>query len=204
MTLCFMANLLSCKNGQTQGTASPRAEKKEDISVKTVKSIEKKSGRKISIQDYVLSQDNDMFFERIATIVVFGRTTNGKLFKGPVMWFRNFFNDKAGDGEKFNSFFKDILTKPQEEDAVKRIVGQEGVYQQDKVILLDSIKSIDFLIQKFLDRTGSQKRMKIKSNYLTSVNAKYSIAYLFYLKGYIMIEDDYEPGIFFIPLGQLY
>ncbi|GAA4186576.1 hypothetical protein GCM10022218_50150 [Sphingobacterium ginsenosidimutans] len=204
MALGFFLNLVSCKNGQTKGNANLESQKKENISVKAVKSIEKKYGKKISIQEYVLSQDNDMFFERIATIVVFGKTTNGKLFKGPVMWFRNFFNEKVDTGDKFNRFFYDILTKPQEEDSIKKIVGQEGIYQQDATILLDSAKSVDFLADKFLDRIGNQKKMIVKPNYSALVNAKYSIAYLFYLKGYLMIEDDYEPETFFIPFEQVY
>ncbi|ULT27948.1 hypothetical protein KUH03_15830 [Sphingobacterium sp. E70] len=56
--------------------------KKENISVKAVKSIEKKYGKKISIQEYVLSQDNDMFFERIATIVVFEKLQMESYLKG--------------------------------------------------------------------------------------------------------------------------
>lgn len=81
---------VSCKNGQNREHVIHTSENKENVGVKTVKNIEKTYGKKINVEDYVLSQDNDMFFERISTIIIFGETTNGKLFKRPVMWFKNY------------------------------------------------------------------------------------------------------------------
>jgi len=203
-TVSIVLLFISCRNGQKREHVIHKSENKEDVSVKTVKNIEKTYGKKINVEDYVLSQDNDMFFERISTIIVFGKTTNSKLFKGPVMWFKNYFNERATKKDNLNTGFREILTQPQEEYTIKEIVGEDGVFQPDQKVLLDSVKSLDYLVTKFLERKDKTERLVIKPIFLESTSIKNTIGYLFYLKGYVVIDDDYEPETFFVPIGQVY
>lgn len=196
-------SFFSCRNDRRKKDISHTLQKKGIVSVRTVENIEKNYGKKINVQEYVLSQNADIFFERVSTIIVFGQTTNGKLFKGPVMWFKNYFDEKIRTPD-FSSFFRNLLTKPQKEDDVKKILGDEGVYLPDQNIILYSDKSEDYLIAKFLEKDNNGNKMRIKPKFLRLMNAKYTIAYLFYQKGYILIEDDYEPAMFFLRLKQMY
>lgn len=103
-----------------------------------------------------------------------------------------------------NTSFRKILAQPQEEYTIKEIVGEDGVFQPDRKILLDSVKSLDYLITKFLERKDKTENLVIKPIFLESTPTKNTIGYLFYLKGYIVIDDDYGPETFFVPIGQVY
>jgi len=200
-TVIIVLLFIACRNGQKREHVIHKSQNKEDVGVKTVKNIERSYGKKINVEDYVLSQDNDMFFERISTIIVFGKTTSGKLFKGPVMWFKNYFKERDEKKSNLSTSFRAILTQPQKEYTIKKIVGEDGIFQPDQDILLDSVKSLNYLVTKFLEREDKTERLLIKPIFLKSTHIKNTIGYLFYLKGYVMIDDDYEPETFFVPIG---
>jgi hypothetical protein len=44
--------------------------------------------------------------------------------------------------------------------------------------------------------------LRLKDEFQSPLDTKYSIAYLFYLNGFSLDEDDYEPNSFFVPLNK--
>jgi hypothetical protein len=95
-----------------------------------------------------------------------------------------------------------ISTNPQDEAFIAEIVDKYGIFNQDPEVLKYVDKPISEAIERFTSRIPGSVILRLKDEFLSPLDTKYSIAYLFYLKGFSIDEDDYEPNSFFVPLNK--
>lgn len=200
----FFICLFSCNSERKKETNVNIPKKEIQIPLESVEEVEKRIGRKVNVQEYVLSQNSEEFFERVSTVPVFGRTKGGKMFKGPVMWFKNYYDENLSETGTFQDFLVDILTNPQEEALVNRIVNDFEIFNKSPEVFQNVDKSITYIIDLFTYKRENDENLYLKRKMVTPLGLKFSIAYLFYINGYVLIEDDYEPSSSFIPIDKLY
>ncbi|WP_343567606.1 hypothetical protein [Sphingobacterium sp.] len=162
--------------------------------------LKKNLHKPTSIKEFVLSQNSEEFYNRIDLLFVYGKTNNNTLFKGRIMWFRNYFREKMNTEVGFSQFLKDLLTNPQDEAFVAGIVDKYGIFNKDTEILKYIDRPLSDAIERFTFRKAGTNNLFLKSDFISPASTKYSIAYLFYLNGFLLEEDDYEPITFFVPL----
>jgi len=168
----------------------------------SIDTLKKKLNKSVSIKEFVLSQNSEDFYDRIDLLFIYGKTKNNKLFKGRIMWFRNYFKENMNTGVSFSQFLNDLLTNPQDEAFIAGIVDKYGIFNKDLEILKYKDKPLSDAIERFTFRKAGIDNLFLKSEFISPLSTKYSIAYLFYLKGFLLEEDDYEPITFFVPLNE--
>ncbi|WP_343565248.1 hypothetical protein [Sphingobacterium sp.] len=198
--ICLFVGLIlniSCQN---------KASDRNDIVLDNDKStsidtLTKKLNKSVGIKEFVLSQNSEVFYDRIDLHLIYGKTKNNRLFKGRIMWFRNYFKENMHTEMSFSQFLNDLLTNPQDEAFIAEIVDKNDIFNKDPEILKYKDKPLSDIIERFTFRKAGMDNLFLKSEFVSPLSAKYSIAYLFYLKGFLLVEDDYEPATFFIPLN---
>jgi len=170
----------------------------------SIDTLKKKLNKSVSIKEFVLSQNSEDFYDRIDLLFIYGKTKNNKLFKGRIMWFRNYFKENMNTGVSFSQFLNDLLTNPQDEAFIAGIVAKNGIFNKDLDILKYRNRPLSDAIERFTFRKSGMNNLFLKSEFTSPLSTKYSIAYLFYLKGFLIEEDDYEPITFFVPLKDIY
>ncbi|MCW2259669.1 MULTISPECIES: hypothetical protein [Sphingobacterium] len=77
LIILIFAFIFSCNSNGSKEVKVNNSNRDIEIRVESVKKIENRLGRKISIQEYILSQDNEDFYERVSTLPIFGRIKDG-------------------------------------------------------------------------------------------------------------------------------
>lgn len=155
-----------------------------------------------SIRRFVLSDSSEFFYDRNDILFVYGKTKGNRLFMGRLLWFRNYFKENMDTEISFTQFLNDLLTNPQDEAFIAEIVDKYGIFNQDPEVLKYVDQPISETIERFTSRIPGSVILRLKDEFQSPLDTKYSIAYLFYLNGFSLDEDDYEPNSFFVPLNK--
>jgi len=198
--LWILTFIFACTNESQREPNSFKLNK--EIPQKSQIEIGKKVSEKNIINEFILKDSKEVYFEKMSFISIFGKTIEGRIFTGKIMWFKSYFDENLSTKGSFYYFLEDILINPQEEKKIKKIVGEREVFDIDDEIAKDSILDFDTLIDKYIILKPDDDYLYLRKKFWISVNTKYSIAYLFYLKGYILMEYDYEPLILFLPVEK--
>ncbi|MGE8379447.1 MAG: hypothetical protein ACN6PN_13885 [Sphingobacterium sp.] len=198
--LIGLVSMTSCQN-EPSDRNDIALDNKKNTSLDTPKN---KLDKSASIKEFVLSQNNEDFCERIDLLSVYGKTKNNRLFKGHIMWFRNYYKENMTTEISFSQFLNDLLTNPQDEAFIAGIVAKNGIFNKDLDILKYRNRPLSDAIERFTFRKAGMNNLFLKSEFTSPLSTKYSIAYLFYLKGFLIEEDDYESITFFVPLKDIY
>jgi hypothetical protein len=121
---------------------------------------------------------------------------------GRLLWFRNYFKENMGTEISFSQFLNDLLTNPQDEAFIAEIVDKYRIFNQDLAVLKYVDQPISEAIERFMYHIRGSVILRLKGEFQSPLDTKYSIAYLFYLNGFSLDEDDYEPNSFFVPLNK--
>lgn len=204
LIILIFAFIFSCNSNGSKEVKVNNSNRDIEIRVESVKKIENRLGRKISIQEYILSQDNEDFYERVSTLPIFGRTKDGKMFTGLVMWFKHYYDENISSKGTFHDFLEDVMNNQQDIEVIEKVVTENYMFSKSPEVFQHVENPISKIISQFTYKKEPGDQFYIKKKFLESFGVKYSIAYLFYKNGYVLIEDGYEPSSFFLPINKLY
>lgn len=196
--------IFSCSTNGSKEVTVNNSNRNIEVRVESVKKIENRVGRKISIQEYILSQDNEDFYERISTLPIFGRTKDGRMFTGLIMWFKHYYDENVSSKGTFSNFLGDVMNNQQDLKMIEKIVTDSYIFSKVPKVFQHMEDPKSKIISEFTYKKEPGDQFYIKKKFLESLDIKYSIAYLFYKNGYVLIEDGYEPSSFFLSIDKLY
>ena len=196
----FFMCLFSCNSERKKETTVNIPMKEIQIPLESFKKVENRVGRKISIQEYILSQDNEDFYERISTLPVFGRTKDGRMFTGLIMWFKHYYDENVSSKCTFRNFLEDVMKNQQDLKNIEKIITDSYIFSKAPKVFQHMEDPKSKIISEFTYKKEPGDQFYIKKKFLEALDIKYSVAYLFYRNGYVLIEDGYDPSSFFLPI----
>ncbi|OJZ06255.1 hypothetical protein [Sphingobacterium sp. 40-24] len=198
LLVCLSAFFCSCHSDNKKAASIDPRPNEVSFSREDADILDKSA----SIRTFVLSDSSEFFYDRNDLLFVYGKTKENRLFMGRLLWFRNYFKENMDTEISFSQFLNNLLTNPQDEAFIAEIVDKYGIFNQDPEVLKYVEQPISEAIERFTSRIPGSVIFRLKDEFLSPLDTKYSIAYLFYLKGFSLDEDDYEPNSFFVPLNK--
>lgn len=86
----------------------------------------------------------------------------GKMFKGPVMWFKNYYDENLSGTATFQDFLVDILTNPQEEGLANRIVNDFEFFNKSPEVFQNVDNPITYIIDLFTFKRENDENLYLK------------------------------------------
>lgn len=198
LLVCVSAFFFSCHPDEKKAASIDTRPNEVSFSREDAETLDKSA----SIRRFVLSDSSEFFYDRNDILFVYGKTKGNRLFMGRLLWFRNYFKENMDTEISFTQFLNDLLTNPQDEAFIAEIVDKYGIFNQDPEVLKYVDQPISETIERFTSRIPGSVILRLKDEFQSPLDTKYSIAYLFYLNGFSLDEDDYEPNSFFVPLNK--
>lgn len=198
LLVCVSAFFCSCHPDEKKAASIDTRPNEVSFSREDAETLDKSA----SIRRFVLSDSSEFFYDRNDILFVYGKTKGNRLFMGRLLWFRNYFKENMDTEISFTQFLNDLLTNPQDEAFIAEIVDKYGIFNQDPEVLKYVDQPISETIERFTSRIPGSVILRLKDEFQSPLDTKYSIAYLFYLNGFSLDEDDYEPNSFFVPLNK--
>ncbi|WP_286841157.1 MULTISPECIES: hypothetical protein [Sphingobacterium] len=198
LLVCLSAFFCSCHSDNKKVASIDPRPNEVSFSREDADTLDKSA----SIRTFVLSDSSEFFYDRNDLLFVYGKTKGNRLFMGRLLWFRNYFKENMDTEISFSQFLNNLLTNPQDEAFIAEIVDKYGIFNQDPEVLKYVDQPISEAIERFTSRIPGSAILRLEDEFLSPLDTKYSIAYLFYLKGFSLDEDDYEPHSFFVPLNK--
>ncbi|MNK17274.1 hypothetical protein D3C87_354610 [compost metagenome] len=198
LLICVSAFFCSCHLDDKKAPSTDNRPNEVSFSGEDAETLDKSA----SIRTLVLSDSSEFFYDRNDVLFVYGKTKGNRLFMGRLLWFRNYFKEIMDTEISFSQFLNDLLTNPQDEAFIAEIVDKYGIFNQDPEVLKYIDQPISVAIERFTSRIPGSVILRLKDEFQSPVDTKYSIAYLFYLNGFSLDEDDYEPNTYLVPFNK--
>lgn len=198
LLVCVSAFFCSCHSDDKKAASIDPRPNEVSFSREDAETLDKSA----SIRTFVLSDSSKFFYDRNDLLFVYGKTKGNRLFMGRLLWFRNYFKENMDTEISFPQFLNDLLTNPQDEAFIAEIVDKYGIFIQDPEVLKYVDQPISEVIERFTYHIRGSVILRLKDEFQSPLDTKYSIAYLFYIKGFSLDEDDYEPNTYLVPLNK--